>query len=275
MSYRASNGDRRGSTVAPPVRNIPQTYDNYHSLKHLLPHNGQIELRIVCVYCCSQGPDTDAWQAPGADTSQTLLSDGDVVCVQPCGHLAGWSCMSRDRTGRCPVCGMLWRRINTQANHCLHAFGINKLRLFADMAEAESEWLTPQVDGAYVAEQCRQCATLDALRELTRQARAEIAGSIPGGDGSCTYATDGAVHGFLEGDSLKPFTFLDIMVRPPVLSLGLMQEARAREEQIRARYEGRTPLAETKAVGEGPFVFKVAGASKAMDKHVESIQEES
>lgn len=250
-----------------------RTYTNYHDLKGLLPMTTAPATFVVeCIYCGNKHTETgepnpliltdrrfQPSAAPGVVT-ETMMRGQHWPMILPCGHLMGWSCMAKDTSGRCQACGTLWRRNMQAPGHCSHYIGIPPLRLSSVMTDEEADFLIPPgVAGGHVPERCRHCATCDALRELTRQARR----AMPG-DASCAYATDGTRNGFLEGDELKPFTQLDIAVTPPTIPEGLVEEARRREREIWGGYEGRTPRADGRvaSVAGRMFIFKVAAMIK-------------
>lgn len=249
------------SATTAPVMPTRHPFVSYHELKQRLPAES-MAYPLLCVYCFNSDNNTGESRPLLVNAERGFLRvEGHLAYVQPCGHLAGWSCMEKDASGRCPACGILWRRNGPLENQCLHTINISQLRLDSPLSDEETDWLVPQVPGGHVPNRCRLCGTLEALRALTRIARAEIHSQHGAGDTSCTYATDGVVNGFLDGDELRPFAVLDIVVRPPILTPRLIAEARAVEEEIRKHYDGRTPLAEGKMVGSMPILFKVAGAA--------------
>lgn len=265
-----SDGDA-GLPMVPVLGFHHRTFDNYHDAKHLLPTN-TVNFSVECV-CCRNRRETGeahplipSYRNPSVATGPLNVADKashnmHMPLILLCGHIAGWSCLEGERTGRCPACGVIWRRGNAgggSANHCHHPIGINPFRSAIDMTDDEAEWLI--MPGGYVPERCRQCITHEVLRELTRLARNPVAGDAT----RCVYATDGVLSGFLEGDELKPFATLDITVNPSLIPLGLLDEARRREEAIRKQFE-RTPPAETKMVGAGRgmgFGLRVAGLAR-------------
>jgi|UniRef100_A0A8H7NGK4 hypothetical protein len=251
-------------------------YDNYHELKHFVHGAAStgITLTTKCVSCSNDPAPLDyadrnlfSMSYPqGGSGFPWLVADskaqGQHMCfILPCGHLMGWSCMERhksDLSNRCPRCRTIWFRLEA-ATHCQHPIVVIPLRQATVLSEEEEEWLIPP--GGYLLDKCRLCATVDALRDLTVFLR----NAIPG-DGSCSYATDGTLNGFLEGDDLKPFSNLEIGIEPPVVPEGLMEEARRVEGMIVRNYEGRTPKAESRMVGAGwgrQFCFRVAGLARS------------
>lgn len=262
--------DRRGghvyarqptmTTITPSMVPCRAVVTSYHDLNQILPAEPMTSC-LLCVYCSNKDHVTGEPRQLLVSTDRASHPEGHIAYIQPCGHLAGWSCMEKDAHGRCPTCGILWRRNGPLESQCPHTISITQLRLDSPLTDEEAGWLVPQVPGGHVPDQCRLCGTLGALRELTRMARAEMRLQHGAGDTTCTYATDGLVNGFLEGDELKPFAVLDIVLRPPVLTQRLMAEARAVDDGIHAHYDGRTPPAEGKMVGGMPILFKVAGAA--------------
>lgn len=254
------------------MMNCRPLFTSYHDLSQRLPAES-MAFSLLCVYCYNKDSSTGEPRHLLINSERNMRVDGHLAYIQPCGHLAGWSCMEKDASGRCPMCGILWRRNGPLENQCLHTINISQLRLDSLLSEEEADWLVPQVHGGHVPDRCRLCGTLEALRTLTRIARAEIHSQHGAGDTSCTYATDGVVNGFIDGDELKPFAVLEIVVRPPILPPRVLAQARAMEEEIRTHYDGRTPPAEAKLVGSMPIMFKVAGAAAPLTEQMTVVRE--
>lgn len=272
MSHRT--GADAGIPLDPALSFDRLTFDNYHDVKHLMPTE-IMSFSIECV-CCRNKTETGEAHSLIPSHRDHLMATGPLYIrgspahqlhmplILPCGHIVGWSCLSVERTGRCPACGVIWCRdlvlisgpSNGSVSPCHHPIGINPLRTVSAMTDDEAQWLVPP--GGYMPERCRKCVTLDALKELTRLAR----GPMPREAVRCVYTTDGILNGLLEGDALRPFEALDIEVNPALIPQGLLGEARRREEAIRAQFDGRTPSAETGLVGAGRgmrFGIRVAG----------------
>ena len=252
------------------------SFDNYHDVEHLLPTEF-VSFSIECVCCRNRTATGDAHplipthRDPSVATGPLSIPDTPshqmhMPLILPCGHIAGWSCLETEPTGRCPACRVIWCR-DRAGSLCHHPIGINPFRSVSAMTPDEAPWLLPR--GGHVPERCRRCVTLDALRELTELARGPTTTTttLEEDDGAvllrrCVYATDGVLGGFLAGDELRPFVTLDIAADPALIPGGLLDEARRREEVIRAQFEGLTPLAESEVVGAARgmgFGFRVAG----------------
>jgi hypothetical protein len=266
-----SNLDNRSPAIESRV--YYRAFSSYHELRRHLPTMSRIA--IECVFCRNTSDSNplallDNRKRLGLPLKQEGLHCGEengehVAYVLPCGHLAGFSCLKVDHVGRCPACDIIWRRAKAGregTGECAHNLVISPLSLTEALGTDEAEWLVPP--GGYVPDKCRYCATKEALQELTRMLRK----GAPR-ERFCSYATDGVVHGFLDGDQLKPFTTLDIAMGPAMLPAMLTKDLEMRERAIQAKYDGRTPWAETRvtgAVNGAAWKFRVAGLARPLSE---------